>query len=81
MSIRESIEKLLEGNNEEDLELAAILLESESFSMEEKKEYIQKYIEQNTDKFTENELKLLKTWLETKNNNTENLLLWILRNR
>lgn len=80
MSIRESIEKLLEGNNQEDLELAAILLESESFSMEEKKDYIKKYIEQNTEKFTENELKLLKNWLETKNNNT-NLLLWILKNR
>jgi len=83
MSLGESIRKLMEGNNEQDLELAAFLLESDEFSMEEKKAYIEKFISENPQQFTEKELKFLRIWLGSKkekdNKTIQKLQLWILK--
>lgn len=81
MSLGESIRKLMEGSNEQDLELAAFLLESDEFTIEEKKAYIEKFVSENHEKFTEKERKFLKIWLDTKKNNTiQKLQLWISKN-
>lgn len=84
MSLKESIEKLMEGDDKDDLEIAALLLESDNFSVEEKMEYIEKFINQNPQDFTEKEKRFIKLWLDSKkeNNNQsiQKLKLWILKN-
>ena len=84
MSLKESIEKLMEGDDKDDLEIAALLLESDNFSVEEKMEYIEKFINQNPQEFTEKEKRFIKLWLDSKkeNNNQsiQKLKLWILKN-
>ncbi len=84
MSIKESIDKLMREGNEDDIELAALLLESDNFSVEEKMEYIEKFINQNPQEFTEKEIRFIKLWLNSKkeNNNQsiQKLKLWILKN-
>ena len=82
MSLKESIDKLMKDGNEDDIELAALLLESDNFSVEEKMEYIEKFISQNPQEFTEKEIRFIKLWLNSKNNNQsiQKLKLWILKN-
>ena len=73
----------MKDGNEDDIELAALLLESDNFSVEEKMEYIEKFISQNPQEFTEKEIRFIKLWLNSKNNNQsiQKLKLWILKNR
>lgn len=72
MSASENIQKLMDSINEEDRELAIILLESDEVPYEEKKKFLIKYIEEN---FTEEEKKSFELWLKT----SKNKKLWILK--
>jgi hypothetical protein len=83
MSLSDSIKKLMEGDNLDDVELAALLLESDSMNTEEKKEFIDKFMQENSQEFSEKERKLINLWLGKGNNNQsiQKFKLWILKNR
>lgn len=86
MSLKDSIRKLMEGDNEEDWKLAIELLESNEMSKEDKLSYLGEYIEENKKEFTEKEFKILKMWLDAMTNNNNQfssylkIKLWILKN-
>lgn len=65
-NITDRIRKLVGSDNTDDNELAILLLESDSISLADKKEYIKGFIKENPDSFTNEERKLLEIWLELK---------------
>jgi len=72
MKLRDKIEKLLEGNNTDDWEIAVTLLESEGIPEEERLAFIENYFKNNKPYYSDRDDKLIRVWIESFKNKNKN---------